>query len=203
MGRIRVFAVVLALGSLILGPLPADAGSTWDVNDEDRAISPGAVHATSGSAFGYLDKGLDPDDRPIDRTSCCQQDPDIRSSTRRIWEDGAGTRWLSVDFRAFEVLSGYWSVIARLDSRGGRFADYRMTIYDDGVGQAGCYLGSHNRFGTYRVPLQADGARCRVPLRWVAPSKHIRWKLFSPKGLEGTGVRIREYAPDRGWYPSQ
>lgn len=199
----RFVVVMISVGSVILGPTSAHAGSGSGVSEEDQAILPDARQAASASTFGYVDKGLDPDDRPIDRTSCCQQDPDIRSSTRRVWEDKAGRRWLSVNFRAYEVLSGYWSVIARLDSRGGKFAEYRMTIYDDGVGQAGCYLGSRNRFGTYRVRLQADGARCRVPLRWVAPSKHIRWKLFSPKGFEGTSVRIDEYAPDRGWYPSQ
>jgi len=33
MSRIRVLAVVLALGSIILSPMPAHAGSVWDVND--------------------------------------------------------------------------------------------------------------------------------------------------------------------------
>jgi hypothetical protein len=33
MGRIKVVAVVLALGSIILGPIPAHAGSVWDPND--------------------------------------------------------------------------------------------------------------------------------------------------------------------------
>lgn len=33
MGRIRVLAVVLALGSIILGPIHAQAGSVWDPNE--------------------------------------------------------------------------------------------------------------------------------------------------------------------------
>jgi hypothetical protein len=33
MSRIRVLAVVLALGSIILGPIPAQAGSVWDPDD--------------------------------------------------------------------------------------------------------------------------------------------------------------------------
>jgi hypothetical protein len=33
MGRIRVLAVVLALGSIMLSPVPAHAGSVWDAND--------------------------------------------------------------------------------------------------------------------------------------------------------------------------
>lgn len=202
MGRIRISAVVIALGSIILGPVPAQAGSVRQVSDENRAILPDADHATSASTFGYVDKGLDPDDRPIDRTSCCQQDPDIRSSTRRVWEGKAGRRWLSVSFRAYEPLSGYWSVTVGLDSRGGRFVDHWMHFGDDGLGQTSCFLGSGKRLGTYHAPRFGDRASCRVPLRWVAPSKHIRWKLFSPKGFEGTGVRIDEYAPDRGWYPS-
>jgi hypothetical protein len=38
MGRIRVFAVVLALGSVILGPIPAHAGSVWDANDPGHRL---------------------------------------------------------------------------------------------------------------------------------------------------------------------
>jgi hypothetical protein len=199
----RFFVVVMSVGSVILGLTSAHAGSVWGVSEEDQAILPDARHAASASTFGYVDTGLDPDDRPIDRTSCCQQDPDIRSSTRRVWEGKAGMHWLSVNFRAFEPLSGYWSVTVGLDSRGGRFVDHRMHFGDDGLGQTSCFLGSGKRLGIYHAPRFGDRASCRVPLRWVAPSKRIRWKLFSPKGFEGTGVRIDEYAPDRGWYSSQ
>jgi hypothetical protein len=38
MGRIRVFAVVLALGSIILGPVPAQAGSVWDPNEPGHRL---------------------------------------------------------------------------------------------------------------------------------------------------------------------
>jgi hypothetical protein len=163
--------------------------------------TPPPVATAAGSTFGYKHVGFDPDDRPIDPTSCCQQDPDIRSTMRRVWEDAGGRRWLTIKFRAYEWLIGYWSVTARLDSRGGRSYDYRLTLWDDGLGQAGCYLRPGHRIGQYHPSEQRDRVRCRVPLRWVEPTKQIRWRLFSPKGLEGTGVRIYEHAPDHGWYP--
>ena len=52
------------------------------------------------------------------------------------------------------------------------------------------------------LPLSGSRATCRVPLRWVHPTKRIRWRLISPEGLEaGTEPGVDEYAPnDRGWY---
>ena len=41
----------------------------------------------------YIDRGHDPNDVPVDPTSCCQQDPDIRSTTRTVWVDEQGRRW--------------------------------------------------------------------------------------------------------------
>jgi hypothetical protein len=38
MSRIRVLLVVLALGSIILNPLPAQAGSVWDANDSGHRL---------------------------------------------------------------------------------------------------------------------------------------------------------------------
>jgi hypothetical protein len=38
MSRIRVLAVVLALGSIMLGPVPAHAGSVWDANDAGHRL---------------------------------------------------------------------------------------------------------------------------------------------------------------------
>jgi hypothetical protein len=38
MSRIRVLLVVLALGSIVLNPLPAQAGSVWDANDSGHRL---------------------------------------------------------------------------------------------------------------------------------------------------------------------
>ncbi len=38
MGRIRVLAVVLALGFIVLGPIPAQAGSVWDPNEPGHRL---------------------------------------------------------------------------------------------------------------------------------------------------------------------
>jgi len=156
------------------------------------------------AAFGYKSTGRDPDDRPIDRTSCCQQDPDIRSTTRKVWVDAKARAWLSVTFRTYEPLIGYWTVYVKLDTRGGQYAEWRMRIRDTGTGRAGCSLrkpgAGEARRGSYTALASGSGATCRVPLWLIQPNKHIRWKLFSPHGFEGSGRRVDEYAPDVGWY---
>jgi hypothetical protein len=154
-----------------------------------------------GPAAQYADMGFDPDDRPIDETSCCQQDPDIRSTKRKVWVDADGRSWLVVRFRSFEPLIGYWTVVARLDSRGDSRADYRMTFSDSGDSRVRCEIRSRSSPPERgRGILESDGGGCRVPLGMVRPTKVIRWRLFSPAGVEGSEPRIDEYAPDHGWY---
>jgi hypothetical protein len=149
----------------------------------------------------YRDTGLDPDDVPVDQTSCCQQDPDIRLSTRKVWVDTRSRPWLTISFVTYEPLDDYWGVRVFLDTRGGARYDATMSISDPGTGPAGCTFlrrGFTRRDGTYRDT--DDQAFCRVPLGWVASTKRIRWRLFSRGGGEGTGPAIDEYAPDMGWY---
>lgn len=181
----RTFHVILASVATAVLILPASAEAT-----------------VRGPDVLYVDVGLDPDDVPIDEGSCCQQDPDIRSTKRRVFVDEG--RWLFVNFRAYEQLLGYWKVVVRLDTRGGRRSDARMRIFDNGAGRAGCavrFRSEPRRKGEYRASSAGDRASCRVPLRWVNPNKRIRWRLFSPAGLEGTEPGVDEFAPDRGWYP--
>lgn len=186
-GFIR-WIVALVFVSVMCGPLPAALAGEPQVR--------------------YEDTGYDPDDRPIDETSCCQQDPDIRASTRKIWVDRLGHGLLTINFRAFEYLRGYWTVIARLDSRGGPRADYRMKLYERGDGPIFCWTisrrSSSRQHGEARwLPnsaASAVGAACDVPLRFIRRDKRIRWWLFSPLGFEGKESRIDEFAPDRGWY---
>jgi hypothetical protein len=160
-----------------------------------------AARTTDPGRIRYRDTGFDPDDRPnVDDYGV--RDPDIRSSTRMVSVDQDG-RWLLVKFRTYDYLLGYWTVRVYLDVRGGPSKDRRMRLRDTGTGQAGCSFqvrpGGAWLRGEYRDLASLDGAWCRVPLRWVHPTKRIRWTLFSPKSLE-SGNRIDEYAPDLGWY---
>jgi hypothetical protein len=148
----------------------------------------------------YTDSGFDPNDVPIDPTSCCQQDPDIRSSTRRVWADGRGRRWLTVSFGTYDLLDDYWTVRVLLDTRGGPRYDATMSISD--APPAACsfrWRGSTRRDARVRLTT-ADHAFCRVPLGWAMTTKRIRWRLFSRGGGEGTGPAVDEHAPDMGWY---
>ncbi len=152
----------------------------------------------------YVDTGYDPDDVPIDEGSCCQQDPDVRSTTRKV-TTGTNGRSLFITFRTYERLLGYWTVRVRLDTRGGPHTDAHMALRDSGVGPTRCgvrFLAEGpRRQGTLRLPQGGRRATCRVPLGWVHPSKRIRWRLLSPAGLEGTEPGVDEFAPDdRGWY---
>jgi hypothetical protein len=163
--------------------------------------STAAAQTTDTGRIRYRDTGFDPDDRPA-TNNCCVRDPDIRSSTRTVLVDHEGS-WLLVKFRTYDYLLGYWTVRVSFDARGGPSKDRRMRLTDNGSGRAHCSFqaraGASWLLGDYRERASSDGARCRVPLRWVRPNKRIRWKLFSPKSLE-SGKRIDEYAPDLGWY---
>ena len=152
----------------------------------------------------YRDTKSDPDDVPIDPGSCCQQDPDLQSSTRKVTISGA-RRALFITFRTYEALEGYWAVIVRLDTRGGPLVDAGMSIHDSGLGPRGCGVrlksANHRRRGTLQISDDGDRATCWVPLRWVHPNKRIRWKLISLAGQEGSEPGVDDHAPDdRGWY---
>ena len=157
--------------------------------------------AQPGLAFGYRDTGFDPRDRT--------GDPDIRSTTRKVRAGPEGRAWLVVDIRVYESFSSYWSATAKLDSRKGRFADYRLSFGDPVTDPPWCRLravgSKETERGQVLIEPQVTGSKlagCRVPLRWVRPTKEIRWKVISPHGFEDYQSDIVEYAPDgRGWYP--
>jgi hypothetical protein len=186
-GTVSVRACCLILASVVVTVLVLPASTAATVQGEDVL---------------YVDVGLDPDDVPIDEGSCCQQDPDIRSTRRRVFIDDG--RRLFVNFHTSEPLLGYWKVVVRLDTRGGPRSDARMRIFDDGAGSAGCTVrfgSGPRREGEYHAPNFGDRASCEVPLKWVRQNKRIRWKLVSRAGVEGTEPGVDEFAPDRGWYP--
>lgn len=164
----------------------------------------------SGPEIRYEDVRFDPDDRPVDETSCCQQDPDIRATRRKVWVDARGHLQLSIGFRAFELLVGYWTVIAQLDSSGDSGADYRITIWDDGTRQR-CRINARSwssaEPGFIRplgpdAPIFPDGVACKIPLNLIDRDKRIRWRLVSPPEVPGEGSEpgVYEHAPDSGWY---
>jgi hypothetical protein len=153
----------------------------------------------------YTDTGFDPDDVPDDQgAESSQRDPDIRSTTRKVTANATGGRSLSIVVRTYEYFYGYWTILVRVDSRGGPHADARMRLYDDGAGRTTCKVWFFSSGVTHRGELRFGGeppsyrrVLCRVPLRWVHPNKRIRWKLFS----RAAGNGIDEYAPDdHSWY---
>jgi hypothetical protein len=154
--------------------------------------------ATPASAFGYEDTGFDPNDRINNGW-----DPDIASTTRKVWAAANGHRYLTVTLRAYEDFSLQWYAIISVDSRGGTLRDYRIYIGSTEFSGHGCsvlHRGQHFRHVKAGAFKQRHGwARCRVPLRFVQPNKRIRWKVYSPRSLQIP--TSREYAPNHGgWY---
>jgi len=159
------------------------------------------------SAARYEGTGLDANDRARG-SNCCYIDPDFRSSTRKVWVDRKGRAWLTITFRTYDPLAGGpYEVFVRLDTRGGPLAEFRMHLFDSGMGPPfGCNLRSLTsgkyRRGVLRGPdFESDGsnrrASCRVRLAWLRPNKRIRWALYSPPFLG----HDEDFAPrPGGWY---
>ena len=152
--------------------------------------------AGAGIAAGYEDTGYDPDDRAI-----VASDPDIASTTRRVWRKHSG-RFLSIVLRAYEEFGIYWRVKARLDSRGGPRVDYTLSLFNADHGGTGCNL--YRRTDIVRelaaghFQQSGDRASCGIRIRHLHPTKAVRWKLISESGYEDGDI---EYAPnDRTWY---
>jgi hypothetical protein len=159
-----------------------------------------------GPEIQYVDVGFDPDDRPYDETSCCQQDPDIRTTTRKLWVDGRERAWLTIKFQAYETFIGYWSVIARLDSRGGPRADYRMTIRDD-ASRVRCWIASRRSSAVRRgtsAPRPVQREACDLPgaarVRAPGQADQVEVVLTGRGPGEGSEPSTEEYAPDDGGY---
>lgn len=168
-------------------------------------VPPASATSSARRDAVYKDTGYDPNDVPVDEGSCCQQDPDVRSSTRKVATNSSGGRSLYITFRTFDSLQGYWTVQVFLDTRGGPQADAKMRMHDTGVGPFRCGVrflaqGPRRRGKLTLIAGGGDRATCRVPLRWVRPTKPIRWRLVSRAGVEGTEPGVDEFAPDRGWY---
>lgn len=148
-----------------------------------------ASDTTASAAFGYRDTGFDADD--------AKDATDIRSSTRKIWQDQKGHRWLSITVRAYETLGRDWDVLASIDGRGGPVRESRVSFVNI---QGNIYCGWQNGHGGESVPMtQVDRrATCRMPLRLIRPNKRIRWRVRSP-GPDTISDDV-DRAPNSGWY---
>jgi len=125
---------------------------------------------------------------------------DIVATTRAVWRNDEGRRWLKVAFHTGRRLrSATLDVDVRIDSHGDRRTDHLISFFIDGSRKA-CNMGKAiaplNRIGHSR--MFGRFASCNVPLRWVTPSKRIRWRILS-QPREG-GLDQEDHAPDNGWY---
>lgn len=140
----------------------------------------------------YADTAFDPDDRRV-----LALDPDIRSTTRRVTVRD-GHRFLTIAFHAYEALGDYWFVRTRLDSRAGPERDYKMLIANEEGGACLLYR-PHEDSVRGKFSQASHRAACRIPARFVRPTKQIRWKIFSPSGYSHGN---KEYVPNDGrWLP--
>lgn len=143
-------------------------------------------------ALAYEVRGFDPDDR-----AAIGGDPDIRSTILRVGPTENG-RALVLVVRAYETLSDWWTVEARLDAQGERRADHILLLWNADTGGLGCSVRERRDHETERGAFHQNGraARCRVPIRLVEPDEPIRWRLVSTSGYDGD----LEVAPNRGMY---
>ena len=142
-----------------------------------------ALASLGPAALAYEMRGFDPDDR-----KAVGGDPDIRSTILRVGPTEHG-RALVLVIRAYETLSDWWTVEARLDAQGERRADHILLLWNSDTGGAGCTIHERRDHETERGAFHQHGraARCRVP---------IRWRLVSTSGYDGD----LEVAPNRGMY---
>jgi hypothetical protein len=53
----------------------------------------------------------------------------------------------------------------------------------------------------YRHYNHGSVATCRLPLRWVGPTRHVRWHIWTDD-LFPQPYRTRDVAPDGRWWSS-
>ena len=142
--------------------------------------------------FGYRDSGTDPDDvDPFEYVV------DLRATTRKIWQDDHGHRWLSVTIWGHHHLGKDWEVVASIDARGGSLRESRIYFIGLGV-DTRCVWFDGDDSETFPIFRSGSRATCRIPLRLIAPTKRIRWRLRSP--FPATYGNTVDLAPDVGWY---
>jgi hypothetical protein len=155
-----------------------------------------SVMMGSEPVSAYEDIGYDPDDRPT-TSSPPFGDPDVRSTVRRVERNPNG-KVLVLVIRAYEDFSMYWFIDAFLDTRGGGRADHVVHLFNGDTGPVGCSISRENRDRRLHFRQHGKAVFCRVPIRFLEPSKRIRWRLVSETFYEDGE---REIAPNGGgWY---
>lgn len=149
--------------------------------------------APAQAGYGYRDTGFDPND-----VSESDFVVDVRSSTRKVWQDDHGNRWLTITIRAHDSLSGHFEVVASIDAQGGPIRESHA-VFVAFEGDQWCYW-TNGDDGSI-LPLRIDGptATCRIPMRLIEPTKRIRWRLRSPHP-ESQSQGLVDRAPNTGWY---
>jgi hypothetical protein len=155
------------------------------------------------------------DARDITRTpGCPDASPcygwDIRTVTLKIWVAHDGRSYLTITLRSFSPQGGFASGVA-LDSRGGPRADYRAYLNQPrraeempmGPGHSRCGVRvarpeSTIRHGSFRRLHDGSVATCRLPLRWVKPTRSIRWRVWTDD-LFPQPFPTLDRSPDSGW----
>jgi hypothetical protein len=138
---------------------------------------------------------------------------DIRTVTVKIRDADNGRAYLTLTLRSYTAQGGFASGIA-LDTRGGPRADYREYLDQarlaeetiGGPGRARCGVrparpDSHIWLGAFRRFNDGSVATCRVPLRWVKPTRSIRWHVWT-EDLFPQPYKTLDVSPDRGWWSS-
>jgi hypothetical protein len=117
-------------------------------------------------AMAYEDTGYDPDDRRVHGS-----DPDIRSTTRRVFSRQEG-RMLKLRVRAYEVFGFFWEMKVSLASQGGPRTDYVMRIQNNDQAGRVCSIfprGHPRRDHKGRFHQDGHWASCRVSLGTPIP----------------------------------
>lgn len=187
----KLMASVVAVGSftvvLGLSPSAASAELRWLGRETDAVDEPNC-DPSSAPCLGW----------------------DIRTVTVKIRDADNGRAYLTITLRSYTAQGGFASGVA-LDTRGGPRADYRGYLDQarlaeetiGGPGRARCGFraarpDSHIRLGAFRHFNEGSVATCRVPLRWVRPTRSIRWRVWT-EDLFPQPAPTLDRSPDSGW----
>ena len=190
-GMHSLATIVVAIVILGLFPSTASAEPRWLGRVADPHDVPNDPNC--GGSFGPLLRVRHPhghveDQRRGQRTRLPHDHPSLLHGARGLRERGA------------------------LDTRGGPRADYREYLDQarlaeetpGGPGRARCGVrparpDSHIRLGGFRHLNDGSVATCRVPLRWVKPTRSIRWHVWT-EDLFPQPYSTLDVSPDRGWW---
>ncbi|MGH2629763.1 MAG: hypothetical protein ACRDHI_04285 [Actinomycetota bacterium] len=136
-------------------------------------------------------------DTGFDARDMDPQEPDIASTTRKL-STHQGRRVLAIIVRFYDRDAG-WPLRVHLDATGGRRVDHVMNAFGEE-----CFVwpkGDRNAGKSGRASARGDRFVCRVPARWVSPTKSISWKVCTrPPEDPSPGFEIDHAPSDQEWY---